>query len=192
MNNLIKTLKFFADNKQNSYSIKKVSENLKMSYKLVYKEILALQKEGLISIFSAGKAKMCSFNYKFNSKIVEAEEERKKELFKNKDMQLLYTRIMSIKQPLFIFLVFGSYANKTYNKSSDIDVCIITNDKIMKTKLNEILESTPIKVHLNDFTSEEFLSMLSTNKENVAHEILKNNIILYGIESFYVMVNNAQ
>ena len=192
MNNTLKVLKFFVEHKNCSYSIRKIGELLKMSYKLVYKEVLTLQKEGVISVNIAGRAKMCSFNYKFSSRIVEVEEERKKELFKNKDVKLVYDRLMDVKQSLFILLIFGSYADKSCTKNSDIDICIITDDKSISKKMNEILEVTPIRVHMNEFTTKEFSSMLLTKKENIAHEIMKNNIILYGIENFYEMVRNAQ
>lgn len=192
MNNTVKVLKFFAENKEKAFSIRQTSKLLRMSYKLVYEQILKLNKTNHIKINSIGRVKACKFNYKYDYLIVNVEEERKKELFKNKDVELIYRRIKGIKKSFFILLVFGSFANKTNKKNSDIDLCLISDNKKINELVDEVLTITPINVHLNEFTSDEFMSMLLTTKENVAHEIIKNNIILYGIENFYEMINNAK
>jgi len=192
MNNNIKVLKFFADNKEGAFSIRQVSKLLKMSYKLVYEQIIKLDKTNHIKTNFIGRAKVCKFNYKYDYLIVNVEEERQKELFKNKDIQLIYRRIKDIKKPFFILLVFGSFANKTNKKNSDIDLCLIADNKKINKLVNEVLSITPVNVHLNEFTTDEFMSMLLTTEENVAHEIIKNNIILCSIENFYEMVNNVE
>lgn len=192
MNNTVKVLKFFAENKEKAFSIRQASKLLKMSYKLVHEQIIKLEKTNHIKTKFMGRAKACNFTYKYDYLTVNVEEERKKELFKNKNIKLIYKRIKEIKKPFFILLVFGSFADKTNKKNSDIDLCLITNNKKINKSVNEVLSITPIGVHLNEFTSDEFMSMLSTTKENVAHEIKNNNIILYGIENFYEMINNAK
>ncbi|MEK6856988.1 MAG: hypothetical protein AABX39_00180, partial [Nanoarchaeota archaeon] len=75
------------ENKDKTFTIKKASEILKINYRIVYEEIIKLEKEELIKITRQGNSKVCEFNYKFSSKIVEIEEKRKEELFKNKDIQ---------------------------------------------------------------------------------------------------------
>ncbi len=191
MNNSLKVLKLFADNKSGKFSIKKASERLKMNYRIVHEEIIELEKEGLISITKFGNSRICEFRYQFCGKAIEIEEIKKNELLENKDIKLIHKRLREIKRPFYILMVFGSYANKTHTKHSDIDLCLITNDKEISRKTKDILSITPINIHFLEFTSEQFASMLKTNEANVGNEIVKNNIILYGIESFYDVVNNA-
>lgn len=192
MNNNLKVLKLFVDNKDKKFTIKKVAEALKINYRIVHGEITVLEREELIKIVRHGNSKVCEFNYKYCSKIVEVEEIRKQELFKNKDIKLIYKRIKEVKSPFYVFILFGSYVNKTNTKGSDIDLCIITDNQKVNKEVQSILSITPINIHLQDFTSEHFLLMLKSKESNVGNEIVKNNIILYGIEGFYELVNNVK
>ena len=192
MKNNLTVLKLFVENKDKTFTIKKASEILKINYRIVYEEIIKLEKEELIKITRQGNSKVCEFNYKFSSKIVEIEEKRKEELFKNKDIQLVFNRIKEVKNPFYNLLLFGSYANKSNQKGSDIDLCLITDSSEINKEINSILSITPINVHLQEFTSKEFLTMLKSKEFNVGNEIVKNNVILHNIESFYELVNNVK
>ena len=77
-------------------------------------------------------------------------------------------------------------------EGSDIDICIITDNEEINKEVQSILSVTPINVHLQNFSSEHFLAMLKSKEFNVGNEIVKNNIILHGIESFYEIVNNVK
>ena len=192
MNNNLKVLNLFANNKDKEFTIRKVSEFLKINYRIVYEEIMKLEKEGLIKIVKHGNSKVCSFNYKYHSKIVEIEEIRKRELFKNNDIKLIYKRLKEVKSPFYCLVLFGSYANKTNKKGADIDLCLIIDDQKVNNEMQSILSITPINIHLQGFSSKHFLAMLKSKEFNVGNEIVKNNIILYGIEAFYEMVNNVK
>src|SRR3989344_1800986 len=65
------------------------------------------------------------------------------------------------------------------------------NEKILK-KAEQIIRLIPFDIHLLDFTTEQFIIMLKTTVLNVGKEIVKNNIILYGTENFYEMMNYAK
>ena len=192
MKNNLKVLNLFVNNKDKSFTIKKVAEALKINYKIVYEEITKLEKDNLIKITRHGNAKVCMFNHNYHSKIVEIEEIRKQELFKNKDIKLIYNRIKEVKSPFYCLIIFGSYANRTNKKGSDIDICIITDNEEINKEVQSILGVTPINVHLQNFSSKHFLAMLKSKEFNVGNEIVKNNIILHGIESFYEIVNNVK
>lgn len=192
MNNNLKVLKLFVDNKDKNFTIKKAAEALKINYRIAYEEAIALEKEELIRIAKHGNSKVCEFNYQYHSKIAEIEESRKQELFRNKDIKLIYRRIKEIKNPFYILVLFGSYANKTNKKGSDIDLCLITDNPDINKEVQSILSVTPVNIHLHDFTSEHFLLMLKSKESNVGNEIAKNNIILHGIEAFYELVNNVK
>ena|SRR3989338_49028 len=192
MNNNLKVLKLFVDNKDKKFTIKNVAEILKMNYRIAHEEVMELEKENLIKITKFGNSNMCEFSYEFSSKIVEIEDIRKNELFKNKDIKLIHKRIKEVKCPFYILVIFGSHANTTNTKHSDIDLCLITDDSEINEQANTILSITPVNIHFQEFTSEDFLSMIKSKKSNVGNEIIKNNIVLYGIENFYELVNNVK
>ena len=192
MNNNLTVLKLFVENKDKSFTIKKTAETLHLNYRIAYEEIMKLAKDELIKITKYGNAKVCVFNYKYNSKIIELEEIRKKELFKNKDLKLIYTRITEIQNPFYCLILFGSYANKTNKKGSDIDLCLITDNEVINKQVHSLIEITPLNIHLQEFTTAQFLSMLKSKEFNVGNEIIKNNLILHGLENLYGMVNNVK
>jgi predicted nucleotidyltransferase len=189
MNNNLLVLKHFVENKDARFTIKKMSEILNINYRIAHEEISKLEKEELITAERQGNSIICQFNYTYSSKIVEIEETRKQELFKNKDLKLVYKRIKEVKSPLYVLILFGSFADKTNKKGSDIDLCIIADNEKTIKEAHAILRITPLPVHLQDFTPEEFLLMLKSKEVNVGNEIVKNNIILHDIESFYELVN---
>ncbi len=189
MKNKFKILKFFSENKDKEFSIKKVSETIKMNYKIVYETIDYLESKKLIKFRKKGASKLCTFNYKYTSEIAKVENIRKKELFKNEDIKLIFKRIKEIKYPFYCLIIFGSYANKTHKKNSDIDICLICDDKNISEKINDVLDTIPTDTHLQKFTTNEFLSMIELKKSNIGNEIIKNNIVLHGLENFYELVN---
>ena len=70
-------------------------------------------------------------------------------------------------------LLFGSYAKKTANKESDIDIFIESNDLKLKKELNQIDSRLNLKIG-------------KLNKENLlVKEIEKNHIIIKGAELYY-------
>lgn len=188
MKNNLKILKFFADNKNSSYTIKKVSEKLGINYRIAYQEVMALAGESLISIEKIGNSNICSFNYHFSSKIVEVEQVRKQELFQNKNIRLVFNRLVDAKSPFFILVLFGSYAGRTQTKNSDMDFCLIADSRQIEKRMRSIITITPVDIHLQVFTPKEFRSMIEKKADNIGNEILKNNVILYGIESFYKLI----
>ena len=190
MNNNLKVLKLFVDNKEKSFSIRKAAKALRMNYRIAYEEIMKLKREGLITMDKYGNANICSFSYHYHSKIVEVEGTRKGKL--SEDIQLISKRMSELKSSFYCLILFGSHANKTNTKTSDIDLCIITDQAKTLQEAQALLRITPLPVHLQDFTSEQFMAMLKSKEPNVGNEIIKNNIILHGMEAFYEMVNRVK
>jgi len=189
MKNVLKILKHFMDNKDKEFTMKQVSEELKINYRIAYQEIKNIEEKKLVKIKKIGNSNICSFNYAFNELSMQAEAIRMEELLKDKNLKVIHKRIMETEYPFYILLVFGSYSSKTRTKNSDIDICLISDSKAITNRIHSILEQIPLNIHFIYFTSKEFISMLGTRKPNVGHEILKNNVILKGAEEFYDMVN---
>jgi len=187
MKNEIEILKFLLNNKEKEFTIKKIAEAIKINYRISYEKVLLLEKEGLIKITKVGNSNLCEFTNKFNEKVFQAEYERKKDLFKNKDFLIIHNRLSELRFP-FIALLFGSQAKGIANKHSDIDILTIGgNEKEIKTTISLL----PEKIHLIYVNYEEFINMLKSKEFTVVSEAIKNNIILIGIEEYYRILNNV-
>ena len=100
---------------------------------------------------------------------------------------MLYNHLAKINEQ-FILLLFGSYAEGKQTKSSDIDLLLISNNpKPIETQVNLL----PLNIHLTHITYENFESMLKSKEFTVVSEAGKNNILLFGIEDYYRLMNNA-
>ena len=183
----ISILKQLLSNREERFTIKKIAESLKINYRIAYEKVILLEKEGLIQITKTGNSKTSSFTNKFNSKVFEAEFERKGDLFKNKNFLILHNRLAELKFP-FIALLFGSQAKRTANKHSDIDILAIGGDE---KEIKAALSLLPDKIHLTHVTYENFINMAKSKEFTVVSEAIKNNIILIGIEEYYRLIKNA-
>ncbi len=187
MDSEIKILKLLLGKKEEKFTIKKISESLKINYRIAYEKVMKLQKEGLLRITTAGNSKICEFTSKFDQKVFEAEYLRRKELFRNKDFLIIHNRLAELRFP-FVALLFGSHAKGTANRHSDIDILTVGgNEKEIKAAISLL----PDKIHLTAVNYESFIQMAKSREFTVVSEALKNNIILIGIEEYYRLLLNA-
>jgi predicted nucleotidyltransferase len=92
--------------------------------------------------------------------------------------------------PSFVLAIFGSYADNTQKKGSDIDFFLLC-PKEYQRKYSRLIHEFPSieeRVHWNVFTFDEFIEGLSAKGTLVYKEILKNKRILAGGEVFYHMI----
>lgn len=187
MKNEVKVLKLLLENKERKYTIKQIAESLNMNYRIAYEKTSQLEKDRLINITKAGNAKSCEFSYRFDSRVFIAESERRDKLFKNKDFLVLYKRLAEL-QFLFIALLFGSYAKKSADNHSDIDIMAIGGDK---KEISSALSLWPEKIHLTYLRYKDFIHMAKSREFTVVSEAIKNNIILIGIDEYYRLLEKC-
>jgi len=183
-----KLLKYLIENKKPN-SIMTASGAIVVDYKNTYNIVNELQSS-IISKEKIGNTNLIKIKLVPNQEIFSVENKRTAQFLKeNKLLELIKQDIEILNYPFFIVLVFGSYVNKTKTKKSDVDICIICDNTEESKKLISRLELLPIKLEIHNFTTDEFESMLKVKVENVGKEIVKNNIILYGIENYYNFVS---
>jgi predicted nucleotidyltransferase len=180
-------LKLLLERKEDKFTIRKISEALKINYRIAYEHVMGLEKEGLLKITRVGNSKICEFAQRFDSKVFEAEYSRRKALLKNKDFLVLHNRLAELRFP-FIALLFGSHAKGTASKHSDIDVLAIGEDQ---KEIKAAISLLPDRIHLTTVSYEDFIHMSRSREFTVVSEALKNNIILVGIEEYYRLLSNA-
>jgi predicted nucleotidyltransferase len=115
---------------------------------------------------------------------------RRDKFLENKDFLVLYNRLSTLNKQ-FILIVFGSQVNGTATKASDLDLLLISNKEDSKLIESEVALS-PLKIHLTSTSYGDFIKMLLTKQQTVVSEAIKKNIILFGIEDYYRILNNAR
>lgn len=191
MKNHTKIIRFLIEHQEKPWTIRAISKNLKINYKIAYEEVHKLATENIITINKLGNSNQCTFNYVFNEKTLAAEEMLKNSLRKTGNIKVIYDRISEIKNSFYILLIFGSYAKHKATRNSDIDICLITDNEEIRGKIASILHTVAFQTHLVEFSAAEFQSMLKTTAFNVGKEIVKYRVILKGAEDFYYLINHA-
>ena len=187
VNEVYNILRILIENQEKRFSIRKLSKLRKINYKSAHNAIMKLEKQGVIRLERLGNTVLCYFNRKFNSLVFEVEYGRRNELLKNKNFKVMYNRLRKVNQQ-FILLLFGSYAKRTKTKHSDIDILLILDNP--KDIQNE-LELLPLNIHLTSIKYKDFETMLKSKEPTVVSEAVKKNIILFGIEDYYRIIENA-
>lgn len=172
--------------------IKKLSKSKSESY--VYNTLKQLVKEQILMQVNAGNVLLYKINH--NSKAITylalASEH---EAWSKKNIPYIDLEIIKSKIPtnFFTFIITGSYAKGKQTKRSDLDAVIISDlePKKIYSELKHACEINIPLIHLYVFTGHEFLSMLLDKKANYGKEVAKNNLILFGGESYYRILLEA-
>lgn len=187
-NERLNILKLLIENQDKIFSIRQIGIWRKINYKSAYTSLKDLAKEGIVALKKQGNTTICSVNHSFNNSVFEVEYVRLQDLLKNKNFLVLYNRLAKINSQ-FILLLFGSYTNGRETKGSDIDLLLISdNPKPIETQINLL----PLNIHLTTVTYKDFRSMLNSKEFTVVSEAVKQNILLFGIEDYYRLMNNAR
>ncbi len=185
----IKVIKALIENK--GLTIRELAKIIKADYKITHIAVQRLIKKNVVKSEVVGKSKLCSIGQEnFSLQIYTAEDERRSEILRNKDInQLLKHVLYKVKTSFFILLLFGSYAKRTQTKNSDIDLIFVFKESGWDDKIHEILSLVPLKTQPLVFTEEEFVRMKDSKELNIIKEAFRKYIILYNIEGFYRLKN---
>lgn len=134
---------------------------------LVRENVLDYKTEGKNKVFSIKKTLQAK-NYVFNAeryKLI-------KLLKKYKDMEVIINELLKNSNEKLMVL-FGSYARLAAKPDSDIDIYVLAKNKKAKQNLEALY--TKINVKFGPFDTSSPL----------IREIIKNHILLRGVEEFY-------
>ena len=184
-----KILKFLIENKESPHSIASISQNLKADYKNTSQALGKLDPRTYSKV-KHGNSYLIEFKQDNNVETLLIEKRREDEfLLKNPRLKVVKKYVEELNYPFIIFLVFGSYVKGVRTKNSDIDICMILDDKSKSIKLHEKLNLLSLNLEIQEFTTEEFVLMIKNKQNNIGNEIIKNNIILYGKENYYNLIS---
>ena len=183
-----KLIKYLIEHKE-PQSIMTASGAIVMDYKNTYNIVNELQPT-IINKQKIGNTNLIKLNLAPNQEIYNVENKRTQEfLSKNPKLKLIHKDIEEMGYPFMIVLIFGSYVKNTKMKGSDIDICIISDNKEKSKELINKLKLLSLKLEVHEFTTKEFISMIEKTQNNLGREIVKNNILFYGTENYYNLIS---
>lgn len=185
-------VRYLIEKKNEELNILKISKAVKMDYKNVHSIIKRLEKKSLVTLESFGQSRRVKLVSQMHPLIFEAEYNRRKELLRDKNLAVMLNEFKkAVPSKCYVLLMFGSYAKKTQTKNSDIDLMFIVPDgkeEVFEKDINQAARLLPLPIQYLIFSEKQFLEMANAKQSNVGQEALKNNIILFGIETYYEMV----
>ncbi|MDD5086672.1 MAG: nucleotidyltransferase domain-containing protein [Candidatus Nanoarchaeia archaeon] len=152
---------------------------ISISQKGIALALKELEEQGILKSKKKGSMKFYSLNlnYPHIKEIISITETMKKIRFLSKNRKIAHI----FKDDSRIVGIFGSYAKKTNNPESDIDIFIV--GKKQKQDYNTKGRAFDLNISIKYFTQGEFKNLL-IEKNNLLKEIVKNHILIFGIEEF--------
>lgn len=159
-----------------------ISKRLRMNQKTVSNILNKLEKENILKFSTEGKNKYYFLN-KFNPEIKDiiklVEINRKlRFLEKYKEARNLFLKLE--ERSTGILIIFGSYANYKSNEKSDLDVFVLG-------KIKDVNDLEKIyNIRINVVKADKF-----DINDNFIKEVIKNHIVLRGVEDFVSLIWQA-
>ena len=187
----VEVVKLLIEQRDKDLSINQIAKLLKKDYKNTHNMVTRLVKMSLVRLQLFGNSQRVTLVNKPHPLVFEAEYSRKSALLKNKNIAVMHDAFTKLRSTLYILLVFGSYAKKTYTKHSDIDLLFIVSDAAednMEKEIQNIANTLPLKLHVHVFKETDFKAMKNSKEITVGSEVMKHNVILHGVESYYEVI----
>ncbi|MBI2147345.1 nucleotidyltransferase domain-containing protein [Candidatus Woesearchaeota archaeon] len=185
-------VQYLLEKKNEEINILQLSKELRTDYKTVYSIIKRLEKQKILKLEPFGQSNRIKLAQKATPAVFGAEYARRKELLKDKNIAvMLHDLKTALSSSCYALLLFGSHAKKTQTRHSDIDIMFIVPDgkeAAFEKETSRAIRSLPLPIHCLVFSEAQFLEMIHAKESNVGKEALKHNIILYGIETYYEMI----
>ncbi|GAA5818631.1 MAG: nucleotidyltransferase domain-containing protein [Methanobrevibacter sp. CfCl-M3] len=188
--NSIEILKYLIINNGKNLTIKDISQGINKDYKNTFNNVKNLSKENILEIEKIGNSNIVKPIKNPNPYFFSAEYSRREDILENKKIKNIFNVLKRLYFPQIV-LLFGSYGKNTYNKHSDIDLLIISDEKYHE-KIESKLNILPYDIHSIYLTFEEFVDSLLSKEFTVVSEAIKQNIILIGIEEYYNLLTRIK
>ena len=161
--------------------LREISRVLEESHSTVLRKINFLIKEGVLDFSFEGRNKIFFIKNNLQSKnyIYNAERYKLiKLLNKYPKLKIILEEVIN-NSSCDLVILFGSYANFSSKESSDLDIYLMSNNKNLKKKIESI--NSKINIKLGEFDKSSLF----------IKEIIKNHIILKGVEKFYEKIEGV-
>jgi len=186
-------LALLLNNLEKAYSIREIAQAVGQDYKIVFTTVHGLAKARLVDLKRVSNINQCKpYLAKENAALFGFISKRFAARRLSKTVwNALQDTIMSIKNPFYVFLVFGSYAKVTARASSDVDVLFIIADRNQEDEISAAVRKAAtlnnLKISPVILTQDEFTKGLG--EESIARETYKKHLIINGGEIFYTLIS---
>lgn len=160
--------------------VRGIAKKLNESHSTISRKLDNLKKENVIDSRKEGRNKIFFLKKNLVSKsyILQAELHKLTKLLRhNPELGIILEDVLK-KTDEKLIILFGSYAKGLAKKDSDIDIYIETQSRSVKKVIEEVHSKINVKIGTFDIPSP------------LIKEIIKNHVILRGIEVFYEMLKN--
>lgn len=179
-----------------SFSMNNLSKLTNISYVTMFNMVPVLEKKEIIKTEKKGKSTLININLEeadINTLSKAMINEREIFLKKNIEISILCDDInKNLENRFYSLMLFGSYAKGINKQNPDIDILFIIpdneNEEEYKKEIDKALKMHK-KVNYILVKTNDFKEMLNI-KNTVGREAFRNNIILFGVETYYMMVKN--
>ena len=185
--NLIKTVDLLLIKKE--IHVRELSRFLKISPTTASSLLNKLYKNKVLDINIKGKNKVYNLNKNNLDLIAIVEKSRLLDLFKDFRIKKILDDVLKDLDLKFIhsLLVFGSYADFTSSKRSDLDLFFIIDNKKYVNNIKKTLMK--IEKRYNKEINGKFILLKEFNKEdNLIKEIIDKHVIIYGVDNFLYLI----
>lgn len=182
--NKLKVLSEFSKDYSGKIYGRDIAKRLRMNQKTVSNALNDLEKENVLKFTYEGKNKYYYLNefYPHIKEIIQLIEIQRKINFLEKYGKLKDLFLKLGKQTEGMIIIFGSYANFTANESSDLDVFTTRDIR----NLEDLESRYNIKINVIISNQKKF-----DKKKYIIKEIIKNHVILKGVEGFVDLIWSA-
>lgn len=160
---------------KNKTHLREIARILYEPHSTILRRINELIKDNILDYKKEGKNKIFFIKNNLNAKnyVYSAEIHKLNKILKKHPKLSIILEDIKKNFPKGMIILFGSYAKNNVKKSSDIDIYLETSDNKIKNKLKELNSKLSIKIGKFDI------------KSLLIKEIIKNHIIIRGLENFY-------
>jgi len=183
----IKILRFlFAE--RDEHTGRGIARGIGMSVSSTYKTLQKMKDEGLISVRKKGNAILYTLqkNNYIVKKLLEPLFEKERSI-SNDLILCIRKNLFREKKEILSIVIFGSVARKEETSRSDIDLVVVTKNKIGKTKVDRAMDKLSIDMakKFGAAVSPYILTEVEIKKRHaekraIIHSILNNNKLIYG------------
>ncbi len=177
----------FRGNYFNQFHIREMAKLIGKSHVSLLPHLKSFEKDKILLSKYVGRSRVYSLNLENNQVREFLSLSEKKETLKllNKEffIKKLYDEFLSLNLNGCLIL-FGSYANLTHTKESDIDLLYIGEiEESEKKKIKDFGKAYSKEIHLTSISLNQFKEQLS-KQGALIKEIVGNHIILYNHDIF--------
>ena len=155
--------------------VRGIAKQLNESHSTISRKLNKLKKENVIDSRKEGRNKIFFLKQNLITRtyILQAELHKLTKLLQvHPELSVIFEEILT-KTDEKLIILFGSYAKGLAKRDSDIDIYIETKSRNVKKSIEEIYSRINVKIGIFD------------TKSPLIKEIIKDHVIIRGIEIFY-------